>query len=331
MDRSPRTTLNRISDDLFLTDHSGDLRQAAIELHSLLAEITGVHDNSELAADHQATQLESGKAISPKDAARCVLDFARTTKFLRGAHAAILALQKRFPNQQFELLYAGCGPFAPLALPLAAKFDAEQVQITLLDIHERSLQSAAELFRVFNLQDRVRAAVQADASTYTHDCPPHMIIVETMQRALTVEPQVANTLNLFPQLAEGGVFLPERVRVDAFLFDPAREFSFVEPDTAGAQQTRLRIHLGSVFELPSSFHDQSGPAKTVRIPHSVPEGAALLLATTIKVFESLTLDEYESGITYPLILENLTEAHAGRAVEFQYSLQLPGFRHSWLS
>ncbi len=84
----------------------GDLLGAVRDLQREFAQLTGVHDTSEDPADRQATMLDGGTAISPQDAARCILDFARTTVFLRGIREAISEARTRFGDTTIEVLYA---------------------------------------------------------------------------------------------------------------------------------------------------------------------------------------------------------------------------------
>lgn len=319
--------LKSITETLLLSEHFGELRNAAGELYSQLSSIAKIEDEFDVIADSAPTFLANGKAISPKEAAMCLLDFARTAKFLRGIKIAIFEARNRFPNQTLEILYAGCGPFATLAIPLATQFAADKIQFTLLDIHERSLQSARRIFRRFGLENHVRDYVQTDAATYVHQNPPHIIVVETMQRALEKEPQVAVTFNLVKQLRPNGIFIPEHITVEAFLYDPRTEFS-VSLDESSLEYERKRIFLGRIFELPGkslAVGNPSFPAVSIEIPKQ--ENFELMLSTTVKIYDSFVLEEYDSAITYPLFLKNFDlKKPENSRVKFIYRLgNNPGF------
>ena len=340
---SPHYRLKQLTDQLLQLDNPEALSEAAIRLHLLFSEITGVNDTSNNADDHQHTTLPHGKAISPSDAGRCLLDIARTTKYLRGIHAAVLEAQRRFPGRQLEVVYAGCGPFAPLAVATATQFTA-QIKFTLLDVHERSLESAQRIVQEFGLEDYVSSFIQTDATSYVHDRELHLVIAETMQRALEHEPQVAITLNLAPQLRPGGIFIPEQIAVDACFFDLSREFlplpeKLDQNDSPEARldNQRVRFRLGRILDLTVTSARKPLPRQAALPPVmlSLPDGVdskiGLMLLTSVRVFGSISLDEYESGITCPFVFHNFDPTRHGSQIEFSYSFgSAPGFRHRWI-
>ena len=325
------------------------LRSAAAELYALLSSVTGVGDDSNHPCDSEETRLACGKAISPRDAAKCVLDYGRTSKFLRGAHAAILEARERFPDTTVEVLYAGCGPFAPLAVPLASRFTPSEVRFTLLDVNGRSLDAARHVFQTFGLAASVRDYIRCDAASYRRDaCQAiHIVLAEAMQAALEDEPQAAITANLAPQISPGGIFIPERVAVDACLCDLTEEFESIHAVTSGgdpsadAGKARRRIRLGRVLELTAescsrltetggvvrdtSAHPQSF---ILEVPAGIGEGLNLTLLTAVTVFGPVALDEYESGLTCPRVLHDLGKISGGARVEFRYrGGGKPGFEY----
>ncbi|HEX6718569.1 MAG TPA: hypothetical protein VF088_15790 [Pyrinomonadaceae bacterium] len=317
---SPLDQLREISRALFLSENHSELNHAVLKLHSLLAATSGINDTS----DSLSTALPFGEAISPINAARCASDAARTSKFSRGIYAALVEAQQRFPNSAIEILYAGCGPFATLVMPLATQFKADQIQITLLDIHARSLESAQHVVETLRLTDYIRDYIQSDAASYVHPRPLHMVITETMQKALSKEPQVAITINLAPQLCRGGIFIPERVTIDAYLCDPHEEY------IVGSRSDRIK--LGNVFELTAEKAIEvitSGnlSAGTIDLPKKIAEPQKLMLATTITVFDGIVIDEYESGLTHPSWFHDFSGAKGGDRIEFTYRFEnSPGFK-----
>ena len=344
-------SLKRVADELL--SHRGDerLSGAVTALYSLCSSVTGIVENSNHADDRDEIGLPSGKAISPRDAARCVLDYKRTSKFLRGIHAAILDAQARFPNTTIEILYAGCGPFAPLAIPLTSRFSPTEIQFTLIDIHKRSLNAAEHLFQVFGLTPFVRDYIHCDAASYKHDAHHviHIILVEAMQAALEKEPQVAITMNLAPQLCAGGIFIPERIAVHCYLCELTNEFPDlrVEGDTAtsfsaGSAGDAVRANLGRVLELTAgnccnllasngSGEHRGGalsPKVILDVPNDLDGDFNLMLLTTITVFDSIALGDYESGLTCPRVLHDLGKIGGGMRIELAYSLgDKPGFKY----
>jgi hypothetical protein len=323
----------------------GRLRSAAAELYALFSSVTGVGDGSNRPGDSEEIWLEGGKAISPGDAARCVLDYARTSKFLRGAHAAIIEARKRFRDTTIEVLYAGCGPFAPLAVPLAARFAPSEVQFTLLDVNGRSLEAARHVFQTFGLAASVRDYVQCDAASYRRDAGRaiHIVLTETMQAALESEPQVAVTMNLAPQLCPGGIFIPEVITVTVCLCDLTREFTSIpagadgDHHPAGTDTDGGRIGLGRVLELDAESYrgrlaggDVSDRLRgcTLDVPPGTRGRLHVMLLTAVTVFGPISLGDNESGITCPRVLCDLGRVEEGARLEFAYRIgKRPGFEY----
>src|SRR5438046_4021242 len=113
---SVRIELERLTDQLLSAEsENAALRDAATGLHSLLANLAGLKEASTNRDDNSSIALDTGLAISPKDAARSLLDYRRTAQFLRGLRESITKAQEHFFDRPLEVLYAGCGPFAPFA------------------------------------------------------------------------------------------------------------------------------------------------------------------------------------------------------------------------
>jgi Methyltransferase domain len=296
-----------------------DLYRAAHELYAVLAGLTGIREDSRERAEIQAIQLPGGVALAPRDAARSVLDFMRTARMLQGLEAGIAAARERF-GSPVDVLYAGCGPFAPLALPLAARLGSQAARFTLMDVHEVSVALARRTTEALGLGESVRAYVHADATTWTSPAPLQVVVAEALERALEREPQVAIMANLAPQLAPGGLVVPERISVEACLADASREVLPVD-DPGPA---RLRVPLGTVFSLTAES------ARALRAQQGVPEvvlpvGAIaaegpsdLMLRTIVTAFGDVVLEEYESGITYPAFLLQAGRMRGGTRLRFRY-------------
>lgn len=327
-----RRTIAAAADRLLDEAATPAVRLAAVQqLHASLMEATGLAD----AEGVTALATAEGKAISPHDAARCVLDFARTTAFLRGIDAVLARAVARFHREPVEVLYAGCGPFAPLVAPLIHRF-GPAVRFTLIDIQPRSVEAVTRLVSVLGLNERVRVLL-ADAATLDAEPAPHVAITETMQRALSVEPQVAITRNLARRLRPGGILVPESVSVDACLLNIASEFSFGSPETAAdPHEVRVRVMLGRLIEASleaaaAGRLDPDGdgllPPAVVTIPNR-PAGTTVALLTRVVVAGDVVLGDYDSGITYPALLHDLGAVSPGMRIEFRYaSGRAPGFRH----
>jgi len=277
--------------------------------------------------DEQSSALACGKALSSLEAARCLLDHRRTTVLLRAVDAAIRARLQQKPGP-ICLLYAGCGPFATLILPLLARYPAERLRVCLLDVHAQSLRCAEALCDAAGVADRLLPSLRGDAAQLRlpRGLRVDLLLAELMQRALAHEPQLAVLMNLLPQCAPDVALVPARIRVSAALADIAREF---EPDAE-----RLRIELGELVQLSqSSLPDLAARLANGRIdcpdvviPRAIPQGLSLILRTRIEASEVDVLADYDSGLTHPLVLHALGALRGGERFACRYRLGSdPGF------
>jgi hypothetical protein len=330
--------LKQITDRILSADIDREGLETSIgELYSLFSSLTGMSANADGDEDNAETMLAHGRAISPKLAASCTLDYFRTAQFIRATHAAVLEAQRRFPNQTLEVLYAGCGPLAPLVLPLTTRFSPAEIRFTMLDIHQPSLDSVYKITEALGLSGFVRAYVKADATSYKHpaESPLHIVATETMQAALLNEPQVAIAMNLAPQISEGGILVPERIVIDASLID--YNFKPGGSGTGGLPKIMLgrvaEITLESCRLLSEQYPSDGQPEESflpfgfVEIPSEATENFYLTLQTTITVFGEFALGEYESLLTYPIVMHDVGKIHAGMKIGFSYRLgRQPGFK-----
>ncbi len=284
-------------------------------IYELFAGITQLALEPDPTGSSPGTVLPEGHALSPKDAAGCVLDFQRTNVFLKGLLSAIGEASVRFPGETIHVLYAGCGPFAPFCLLALLQVPAIDVQFTLLDIHQSSLDAARRLAETLGVQQRIRDYIRCDAASYQHDpgTACHIILTETLQAALRGEGQVAITANLAPQVHAGGFFLPQRISIEACLLNQANE------------PAKDCIHLGQIFELSARTADNLA-AVEVTLPKLPTGDYTLALLTHITVFGPHKLGPGDSGLTCPVLLREVRASDSPAILRFTYQRGVrPGF------
>ncbi len=280
----------------------GDQTAQLTQLCDLFCRITGIdfHDHDQ--AQQRDTSLPGGVAISPFLAGFCIKELIRTTRFLLGLKAAIKEAQQRFPKQRINVLYAGTGPFATLALPLCTMFASSEVGFTLLDIHEDCIGATKKLVTEFGLEPWVDEYVVADAIQYRYpkSKPLHLFVSETMQVKLDKEPQVAIMLNLMPQLTEGGICVPENITLSmAFKITSDPDLLEYKWQKAGTL-FELRDHLSrEVLEAPLPEYLEGNTMTVGACPDNC---SSIYLMTEIEVFEGIRLEAMDCSLTVPAFL-----------------------------
>lgn len=315
------------------------LQSALDDFAFMCSDITGVKPDATFDAWADDSFLASGVAINPQAAAYCIKDYQRSVMFIRGVNAAIDGAIKNNPAARLTILYAGCGPFATLLLPLILNYKPEQLDIHLLDIHQASLGSIGQLVSALNLDEYQINLIQGDACTYQHDSCLDIIIAEVMQKALEQEPQVAATANLAPQLCKTGVFIPQKIDVQLCLAHWENEKQHVANrgrlDTQALVATGRRYPLGMQLSLTPSmarewvsnrvFNAQTAmheiPLGDIQLPDIDDiERFDVLMLTHIQVFENNGLSDYEADITLPHKCYEFNALRAGASYRACYQL-----------
>lgn len=314
--------INSISDTLLDESSAPEKLRAALDAFvRVCAEVTNVRPDPSFDAWAEDSFLDHGVAINTQAAAQCALDYQRSVVFIRGIYAAIGSLRKHFGDQPIEILYAGCGPFATLVLPLLGKFQPGDMKLYLLDYHQRSLDSVELLLEHFGYSHHIVQTIRGDACSYKHTGKLHLVVAETMQKSLEQEPQFAVTANLAPQLVPFGVFIPQRIDVVLCLCKlgkpgvpyPLANVFTLAPDHAFEQMKLVETR----------FHQTSPELEPtiVVIPemtHIARLDAALF--TRICVFEKYRLKDYDSQITLPLRCNEMLPLTPGECYRVSYQL-----------
>lgn len=272
------------------------------------------------------TVLETGKAVSPLVAAFCAREVFRTAAFVRGLGQAIKdAACEVASKRAIRVLYAGCGPFALLALPLMAAFSSQQVQFALIDLHPESLDCARQLLEGLGFAAHVNEYLCVDATRYQipADATPDVIVSETMNVCLNREPQVSIARNLLGQAPQARM-VPQSVTVEACLLDKSKELT---PVGSSIEPVRDRVYLGEVFRLDAQHIARWGnmsakqlPAATINIPSPLPERYQARLLTKIVVYGETCLSDYHSSLNLPQCFPGKPKFLGGEALQFSYQL-----------
>jgi hypothetical protein len=321
-----------------------DLNCALDDFSKICSHVTSITPNQSFNAWAQDIFLDQGVAINPEAAAYCIKDYRRSIMFIRGVHAAITELLINATDKPINILYAGCGPFATLLIPLLGKYQNDnlnlsQLKISLLDIHQASLDSVNLLLNHFKISTKNISLIHADACIYQHPDKLNLIITETMQKSLEQEPQFSVTANLAPQLIDGGIFIPEKIVIELCLADRVAEQNLAKQNKKIIHEnlikSKKRFPLGTILSLipqlaatqlkNATNHSDTNKLALKPIQIQIPKISQLnnfeaLFLTYIQVFKHYQLFDYESEITLPLKCEALSPLKSGALYNISYQL-----------
>lgn len=296
-----RETIERLSGEILASPNAESARQPTLSLWRAFQAI-------EPCKDRHSISGKNGIAVAPAIAADCIWqDPERTRQFIRGLNSAIREARSRFHGETIRVIDAGCGPYASLAIAQTGSFSPQEVQFTLLEINEISARTAARTIEVLGLQEYFSQIITADAASYRHaGARPHVVVTETMYRALLREPQAAVTANLAPQMEKGGIFVPEEIVLRAYM-QPSPGFPERDDSTV----------LGEIFRLAKSTNGAAVKAAFV-LPEPMGMHDNLYVGTRVQATRDCAIEGGAAEITKPVRVMSVTKKDAGATIKFGY-------------
>lgn len=312
------TQFKPLTESLLKTTSEEEEVAIATSLAQLYQELLKDHVESGSFGNTTPTHIDGGIALSSQHALDCLRDPLRTVRFIKGLHAAILDVFLRFPNEKIQLVYAGCGPGAPIVFPLLCLFTSEQLSVTLLDINPSSISSVEALIEAMGARDYFRDSYLGDAIQYKHpeELPLHIVVSETMDKALTKEPQVRITQNLAVQLNEKGIFIPESINIftehSFYSKEPYFDIYKNVLDLGPVTKTIDRRPLFSItrdIQTSPSFEYLSEP---IAVPADFTETPDICIYADVIIYGDLKLTKAQSLISNSYCVKSLYNIGATR-------------------
>ncbi len=265
-----------------------------------------------------------GLVLSPINCSRTIKDVNRIDVFATGLHKLVSDLLQR--QNKIHILYPACGPFAPLLLPLLTyykeegTFDENQIEVTLIDIHQGATQTLVQLISDLDLDEFVTEVIQADAVIYEPTKPVDILLLEASHHGFSKEAHFSIARQLLPYVTESGVLVPCKVSINAALVLGQREFVEQWREQRSGQQIQLneealqnRVELGEIFSVDKqsvlnaeklSLPDGQEVLRcnTLKLPHDCGDIShrVLVIYTQFHSYDDEYLEQYFSGITSPL-------------------------------
>lgn len=325
------------------------LDRALHTLHDEFVRITGIRGDRFEEGFKTDLLTGEGKALSPNGAAFCLFEPLRTARFLQGIIQAISDLKTNFPGEMIQIIYGGTGPYGLLLTPILRFLRDDHLNVTFIEIQKESVEALLAVVHDWELHRSVARVIHGDA-TSPDILPPefraHMVISETMLRALTTEPQVAVFLNLSSFLIENGTLIPERISVEVGLFNEMRFTRWlmrlnppVDDEPIPESDQDSKITLATLMQLDHGFlrlHREEYrqkrsiefPEVKVKLPEFPPGFNRVRLYTSINIYGNQYLWDRDSSITCPLSLKisRNFDFNKSKQISFQYRMgREPGF------
>jgi hypothetical protein len=317
--------------------HFEDIKDSIDKFYNDFAKITSL--TGKLEKPERGTVSFYGEILSPQTSAGSIFDYVHTTKFLRGIKKAIDHQLANKINNKCKLLAVCPGPFAKLIIPLLPLFDESQVEINVVDIHERSISALNSIISHFGFTNSFNQILVQDPITFNIDNENKfdIIIIDSIQKALFVEPQVAFTNYFSRFLAEDGNLIPEKIKISAALADLQNELAFSKSKFTEFWQKikrnnskNKRIILDDIFVLDKNIgknykmHNLTNnqiQLANIKAPNKIGRMQHLILLTEILVFDDIIIsEEDDTGLAKLYFDQNVKSIEEEMEIHFAYQL-----------
>lgn len=304
--------------ELAMSDLRRDARRGVRFLRSAIEKVIPYEERKMLS--NRGTNTPFGGCLSPHAAASLIYndaDASRIQKFTLGFFDAVKKALAESKKRPIHALYIGSGPYATLALPVAASFPKEDLVVTAVDIHQESLECLDRVVRHFNLETSISRGVCADACTVDWSAhfsgEPDLVLMECMDAALLQEPQVQIVKNLRGQVGSSFLLVPEMVGVGV---------SFSSGKHYGRPLVFYVLTREGLTSVGKYDETQGVVIRTIKKPEGFHGDWIPHLETVVNTFGNLNLSGADSAITRTITLPKLP-ADANRA---EIRLKLGGRR-----
>ncbi|BDX07901.1 hypothetical protein MACH26_34220 [Planctobacterium marinum] len=302
------------------------------ELFTALDAILKLHGS---ATDHEFG--ETGMLISSRGAASCLTGTARTLCYWHSLLVAIEKLQTD-RHEPLRMLYPGSGPFATLILPLLLGKVTGRIEIHLIEINNQSLASLANFLNLIQRPNVKCHIHHCDILEFDSTALFDLMISEVMLSSLQTEGQVAITYHLSQFLAPHAILIPEAINVDLCWSDVTKEFSFVDSHRKPGrglslkQLSPFRKTLTPLIRLDKNVrqrYKREGEyllLQRVEFKKKWPDTGAVICTTNIQFIDDIRLDEYQNGLTSPIVMAD-PGCVSGVPLEIKFRmLKMPGYK-----
>jgi hypothetical protein len=248
-----------------------------------------------------------GLKLSSALAANCAKDYFRTVKYWQ---ALVNALNDLDDVGTLRVLYPGCGPFATLVLPILTLSLNVRVELILLDATESSIENAKALWDSINSDQLSVTFLHKDVLTFADSLGFDIIVFECLLKALEQEAQVAITLHVSQLLKTRGRLIPKSIECCLVATSYREEIAVYaslkdkKDDTIISAISPYRKSKILILQLDKYTHNEL-PIVDNYIElgefdlSTLSKQPDLVLTTVLHLDEQITINEYQSGLTFP--------------------------------